>query len=109
MSTKRPHTPKQNCNFTQVRVTFQWTLFAKKQMHNVGGPVKCHTQSTVTASLKYAYHPTGHRALQDKNKNIMHGVHQMVTLTQTKPIAAVLFKHAWHSSGHHTHHWTINA
>ena len=29
----------------------------------------------------------------------MNGVHQMVILTQTKP---VLFKYAWHLSGHHT-------
>ena len=32
----------------------------------------------------------------------MHGVQQMVILTQTKPIAAVLFKYAYHFSGHHT-------
>ena len=69
-------------------------------MHNAEYPVKCHTKSKKSiAFFKYAHHPTGHHALQDKN--IMHGVHQTVTLTQTKPIAAVLFKYTWHISEHH--------
>ena len=32
----------------------------------------------------------------------MHGVHQMVMLTQTNPLAVVLFKDAWHVSEHNT-------
>ena len=60
-----------------------------------------------TASLKYAHNPNGHHALKDKN--IMHGVHQMITLTQTKLIAAVLFKYAWYFSGNHIHQWPIYA
>ena len=64
-------------------------------MHNAKCPVKCHTQSTKsTAFCKYAYHPIGYHALYDKI--LMHGVHQMVILTQIKPIAAVFFTYAWH-------------
>ena len=37
----------------------------------------------------------------------MHDAHQMVMLTQTKPIAAVLFKYAWHFSGHHAWHHAL--
>ena len=33
---------------------------------------------------------------------VMHGIHQIVTLTQTKPKAAVLFKYAWNFRGYQT-------
>ena len=44
-----------------------------------------------TTFFKDAYHPNGYHALYDKS--VMHGVHQMGILTQTKPIASVLSMH----------------
>ena len=61
-------------------------------MHNVECPVKCRIQSTMSTIFKDAYHPNGYHSLYDKS--VMHGVHQMGILTQTKPIASVLSIHS---------------
>ena len=36
-------------------------------MHNAERPVKCHTQSTSAAFLKYAHHPTDNHELYNKS------------------------------------------
>lgn len=73
-------------------MTFQRTLFTKREMCNAERPVKGFTRSSKsTASFKYAYHETGHHTFY--GKSTMHDIHQMVILTHTKPIASGLSMH----------------
>lgn len=85
-------------------VTFEWIPSTKRKIHNKERPVKWYKQSVkFTAIVKYAYHCTGHHALQEKKCNVWCPTNGHTHSNKTHSRSFVQVCMPCYSNGHHTY------